>query len=153
MSGTSQSIADGGNVNLTKLELRLIVEGASRCGVSEREWLRGAVVHYDRWQQLWAGPIGPRGGHEDEVELFATLAENASTCLHGRWRLLHDIVRMNSSLWVWPTESLDEYEGGVEPTLPYLDRVALRKAWPRLRELVHEVTESPEEPTAETSRV
>jgi len=153
MNGSIPHPSRGAEVLLTRLEAKLMKEGAARTGVSERDWLKQALVHFDRWQQLWAGPVTVSDGLEGEAELFATLVEQAPTCLHGRWLVLHDIVRLNSALWVWPTESLDEYEGGVEPTMPYLDRVALRKAWPRLRELVHAATESPEGPAAEALRV
>lgn len=110
--------------------------GAARTGVPEREWMKHALVHYDRWQQLWAGPTGPSDGHAGEVELFATLVERAPACLHGRWQVLHDVVRLNSALWAWPTQSLGEYEEGIEPTRPHLDRAALAKVWPRLKSLV-----------------
>jgi hypothetical protein len=85
---------------------------------------------------MWDGPASAEECSEDEIELFATVAETAPECLRGKWRLMHDVVRLNDALWVWPTCSVGEFEDGVEPTLPYIDRRALASVWPRLHGLV-----------------
>lgn len=132
----------GGNIHLSRAEQTLAQSGAERCGIAPREWVRQALLHYDRWQELWEGPTTSFDDHASEVELFATLVENSPECLRGQWRHLHDVVRLNKALWVWPTQSVDEFESGFEPTLPYLDRAALAKAWPRLRAVVSDMMTS-----------
>lgn len=127
------------NIHLSGVEQTLAQSGAERSGIAPREWVRQALVHYDRWQELWEGPTSSPDDHASEVELFATLVENSPECLRGQWRHLHDIVRLNKALWVWPTQSVEEFESGFEPTLPYLDRAALAKAWPRLRGVVSDM--------------
>jgi hypothetical protein len=121
------------DVKLSRVEQILITKAVARNNEDARKWLGDAISHYERWQEMWAGPFAKDDDVAAEVELFATLAENAPHCLRGRWRLLHELVRLNSAMWAWPGESLDEYEMGLEPTMPYLDRVALAAAWPRLR--------------------
>jgi hypothetical protein len=127
------------NIHLSRVEQTLAQSGAERSGVAPREWVRQALVHYERWQELWEGPTPSPDDHASEVELFATLVENSPECLRGQWRHLHDMVRLNKALWVWPAQSVEEFELGFEPTLPYLDRAALAKAWPRLRAVVSDM--------------
>jgi hypothetical protein len=136
MSSNLQPSFQPGSIHLTRAERELADAGARRCGIDARTWVRNALVHYDRWQDMWDGPASPEESSEGEVELFATLAENAPECLRGKWRLLHDVVRLNEALWVWPRQSVGEFEDGVEPTLPYIDRTALALVWPRLRAVV-----------------
>jgi hypothetical protein len=123
-------------IALSCAQRKLVEAAAQRCGVEAREWVGQALVHFDRWQNMWDGPICRDKDSEGEVELFATLVDSAPECLRGQWRLLHDVVRMNDALWVWPRQSVGEFEDGIEPTLPYIDRAALAEVWPRLRTLV-----------------
>jgi hypothetical protein len=121
------------DVKLSRVEQILISKAVAGSNEDARKWLGDAISHYERWQHMWAGPFAKDDEISAEVELFATLAENAPHCLRGHWRLLHELVRLNSAMWACPRESLDEYEMGLEPKMPYLDRVALAAAWPRLR--------------------
>lgn len=141
------------DISLSRAETDLVRSGAARYGVEPRKWVRDALVHFERWQEMWEGPTTGGDEHAAEVELFVTLAENAPECLRGQWRLLHDMVRLNRALWVWPTQTVEEFESGFEPPLPYLDRAALAKSWTRLRAVVSDLTaEASAPPTASIAR-
>ena len=146
---------DGPNwpdVRITRVEQILVQKAIGERSQSQRDWLADAICHYERWQDMWAGPLPTDDEVSSEVELFATLVENAPGFLRGHWRLLHELVRLNAALWVSPRESLDAFEMGIEPTMPYLDRKALTAAWPRLRAVANGFAPHEERPKASAAR-
>ena len=117
---------------------------AWRSNISPQEWLGQAVGHYYRWQKM-GGAFGIdeyRDGNAmatpvvlSDMELFASVAEHAPEALSGHWATLHDFIRQDDQFWVYPGMSVGDIEDGFEPSLPYVNRVALARAWPGLLSL------------------
>jgi len=129
----AQDAVNWPEIRLSRLEQSLIAQASARNSEHKRAWISDALQHYALWQDMWDGTLNSEGDVSAEVDLFATLVQNAPASLRGHWRLVHELVRLNASMWCWPTTPLDELEMGIAPTMPTLDRRALAAAWPGLR--------------------
>lgn len=103
---------------------------AQRRGLRLREWLDQVVVDA---VTTAGGDDAPQGQELSEamVSLFTRLAMRNPELLEGRWRLLYERVRLDESLWVYPSITLDDVERGVDCSVR-LDEAQLRRRWPEL---------------------
>lgn len=96
---------------------------AQRKGLRLREWFNRVVVE--------AVARGDGALSDATISLFLQTASRQPELLEGRWKLLYERIRLDDSLWSYPSQSVCDFEAGV-PVKPTLDETQLRRRWPEL---------------------
>lgn len=97
-----------------------------------QHWFESAVCQYAAWNARLAGrdPLPVDDSHR---ALFVQLMLNAPEALRGQWSTLHELVRADEQLWIYPTINTGMVEDGEHiGSTPRLNYKALERAWPRL---------------------
>lgn len=112
------------------------VEAAQERQQPLQHWFESAVCQYAAWNAQLAGrdPLPVDDSHR---ALFVQLMLNAPEALRGRWATLHEVIRADEQLWIYPTVTTGQIEDGERVgSLPRLNCKALERAWPRLVAMV-----------------
>lgn len=121
-------------LNLSPAVCAAALSAAELSGLSLEEWLEHRVSYAmaDDEVMITDGLNGIAPWSLACADLFVEVANSSPGTLSGKWQLLYERVKLEKELWHWPTSTLEEVEGGMLSSKPYVSNVRLRAAWPRL---------------------